>query len=276
MYSKDKRKDIAQETLSIIKGHKKINNYNHNEKLENKFYDSNFLEDLINNKEDKDNKDNKAVIEVVGDGIVQTVINLYDKYKENVCILNFASGFSPCGGFLNGAMAQEEAIAYCSNLYKLQTEKQVYKYYTLNRDNNSCVFLNNMILSEVIFFRDENFNILDSVNGFPKVTVVTAPAVNLKRAKNQGENISRPNDIMEDRMRKILNLMIHSGKTNIVLGAFGCGAYGNDNKIICSIWHKLLIKENLQANFDSITFAILNTQRLDNKSEYDNIFSKYR
>lgn len=282
MYNKDDRKDLAQETLSIIKGKKKIDNYNPNEKLENKFYDSSFLDSLTIKKDDKDNnnQENKSVIEVVGEGIVQTVIDLYDKYKENVCILNFASGFSPCGGFLNGAMAQEEAIAYCSNLYKLQTDKQVYKYYNLNRDNNSCVYLDNMILSEVVFFRDEKFNILDisdsSDGGFPKVSIVTAPAVNLKRAKRQGEKIAKPNDIMENRMRKILKLMAHSGKTNIVLGAFGCGAYGNDNRVICKIWHKLLIEENLQANFESITFAILNTQRVDNKTEYDNVFGKYK
>lgn len=50
---------------------------------------------------------------------------------EQTCVLNFASYCNPGGGFLNGTMAQEEALCRSSTLYEVLTEQED-KFYNSN------------------------------------------------------------------------------------------------------------------------------------------------
>jgi uncharacterized protein (TIGR02452 family) len=52
---------------------------------------------------------------VVNQSAVQTVLEM-NRVGEHPAVLNFASAKNPGGGFLNGAMAQEEALAASSGL----------------------------------------------------------------------------------------------------------------------------------------------------------------
>jgi uncharacterized protein (TIGR02452 family) len=76
---------------------------------------------------------------------------------SNIVALNFASGKNPGGGFLSGAVAQEEDLCRVSGLYHCIAP--VTKFYTNNEFCNSKFYTDDIIYSpNVPFFRDSNYN----------------------------------------------------------------------------------------------------------------------
>lgn len=203
--------------------------------------------------------------------VVDVIQDLYDEYGEDVCVLNFASGWNPSGGWLKGRVGQEEVLAYCSDLFRQQTSPEGMKMYNANKAFNSNAYLNNMLLSDVAFFRESDYSLVEEP---AIVSVVTAPAVNVSRAKKMKEVLAEDSLVtMKKRMELILKVMVESGRMNIVLGAFGCGAYGNDAVNILLIWEELLIGKEYACYFDTITFSIPKMHDGDNTYNlYEKIF----
>ena len=95
----------------------------------------------------------------VGDiSTVEAAWKLSLEGKKNIAILNFASAKNPGGGFINGAMAQEESLAASSGLYRTLTVHE--EYYRNNRACPSMMYTDHAIYSpEVVFFRDGGFRL---------------------------------------------------------------------------------------------------------------------
>ncbi len=112
---------------------------------------------------------------------VDAVRKLAARGRENIGVLNFASAKNPGGGFLNGAMAQEESLAASSTLYRTQTIQE--EYYRANRACKSMMYTDYGIYSpDVIFFRDGDFCLAPPV----KASVLTLPAVNMGQVIQKG------------------------------------------------------------------------------------------
>ncbi len=107
--------------------------------------------------------------------VVSCLKALKEEGKDNIGILNFASAKNPGGGFLNGALAQEESLAMCSNLYLSQLENQ--EYYEANRACKTMLYTDYMIYSrDTVFIREDAEGLWDT----PLLAaVITAPAVNM-------------------------------------------------------------------------------------------------
>ncbi|MFR3753045.1 MAG: TIGR02452 family protein [Enterocloster sp.] len=95
-------------------------------------------------------------------GIVPQWMPFLSWQGENQCrcaVLNFASAKNPGGGFINGAMAQEESLAASSCLYKTLTAHET--YYRMNRACSTMIYTDHAIFSpDVVFFRDGRFGLL--------------------------------------------------------------------------------------------------------------------
>ena len=99
---------------------------------------------------------------------------------EKIGCLNFASAKNPGGGFLGGAIAQEESLAVSSALYPtLMKHMEMYNY---NRSQHTYLYSDYMIYSpDVIVFRNDKGELLESPY---QLSIITSPAVNVGAIKN--------------------------------------------------------------------------------------------
>lgn len=181
----------------------------------------------------------------------QALISLL-KGRRSVACLNFASATRPGGGFLDGAKAQEEALARVSGLY--QCLLQCPEYYEENKIFKSALYTDHIIYSpDVPVFRDSYGYFLESPF---EVSFITAPAPNAGViARNEQENISKIDSVLRSRMAKILSIAVAHGHRAIVLGAWGCGVFKNDPKIVAKFFKELLFGDFLGA-FDVVVFSV--------------------
>lgn len=168
----------------------------------------------------------------------------------NVAVLNFASAKHPGGGWLSGAQAQEEDLTRCSALYPCLLSRP--KYYEDNVQHGHYFYTDGIIYSpEVPFFRsDDTKELLAEPFG---LSVITCPAPNLSVNLGSRDGVEA---VLEQRIRKILNVASHHGHETLVLGAFGCGVFGNDPAMVASIFKKELSKYS----FRRVCFAIYDTR----------------
>jgi uncharacterized protein (TIGR02452 family) len=97
------------------------------------------------------------------------------------------------------------------------------------------------------------------------ISVITAPAVNRNKAKHA--SIKDVDTVMKYRIRNILKIAIVNDKQNIVLGAWGCGVFGNSPKNIATDFKEVL-DEGYKDYFNNIVFAIYHNQRTVTEFKY--------
>jgi uncharacterized protein (TIGR02452 family) len=174
---------------------------------------------------------------------------------EKPLVMNFANAHRPGGGFLHGARAQEESLCRCSTLYKSISSEEAKEMYDYNNQHKDPCDSDYMLLSpDVYVYRNASGEILD----FPYWTsVVTVPAPDRCRAAARVPQ-EELDEIMIERLRKMLFLAARKGYRNLVLGAWGCGAFGNDTRRVAEYFHELFLgDDDFDRWFDRVTFAIL-------------------
>ena len=192
------------------------------------------------------------------------------KGLPNVLVMNFANAHRPGGGFLNGARAQEEALCRCSTLYASISSDKAKEMYDYNNKAEDPLDSDYMLLSrDVTVFRDVDLNLLDEPFD---VSVVTVPAPN----KNGRASVIREGEIlscMKNRLKKMLFMAAKEGYRNLILGAWGCGAFGNDPKKVAGIFHELFFDEGFDEFFETVCFAILGD--MDKVGTFAHVFSDH-
>ena len=183
---------------------------------------------------------------------------------DRFLVLNFANAFTPGGGFMNGAEAQEESLCRESTLYaSLVTEKAV-GMYEYNRSLNSPAASDYMLLSpEVCVFRaSDTGKLLDKPYS---ASVLTVPAVNLNGyAHLPARQVI--DELMYRRIENMLAVAIEYKYKNLILGAWGCGAFGHDARRVAAYFYNLLVTKGYRNYFDNICFAVLDDEQRANQA----------
>ncbi|MDB5297017.1 MAG: hypothetical protein JWO31_3000, partial [Phycisphaerales bacterium] len=170
-----------------------------------------------------------------------------------VLALNFASAKNPGGGFLGGSRAQEESLARPSALYATLVTKQ--GYYDANRAGPRAVYTAHAICSPAVpVLRADDGAWLDVPYD---VSFVTMPAANVSAMRQGGGRVDA--DLVERTMTRrvghVLALAAARGHRALVLGAWGCGVFGNDLALIARLFADALAGP-VAAAFDRVTFAV--------------------
>jgi uncharacterized protein (TIGR02452 family) len=171
--------------------------------------------------------------------------------------LNFASPKNPGGGLLSGARAQEESLARSSGLYR--SLLRCPSYYDYHRSQRSALYSDRMIYSlRCPVFRSDDGTLLERAYF---VDFVTSPAPNAGAIRrNAPQNIPRIEGVLRERGAKLLSLAIHHGCEVLILGAWGCGVFGNDPLVVASIfWEHLSPGQPFWGRFRSVLFAVWDT-----------------
>jgi len=170
---------------------------------------------------------------------------------ERVLALNFASARNPGGGFLRGTKAQEEDLARCSALYACLHPHR--DYYEVNRAESSLLYTDHIIYSPgVPFFRNEKLELLERPF---HVSIITAPAPNAGQVLRQEPTAGpRIREVLHSRALKVLRIAAQRGYRTLVLGAWGCGVFGNDPREAVEAFSAALAA--LPGAFDRVVFAV--------------------
>lgn len=201
------------------------------------------------------------------------VITSEDSYQaaaryDNPLVMNFANAHNPGGGFQLGATAQEEALCRCSTLYESISSKKAEEMYKYNNQNLSQVESDYMLLSEVCVFRNNKCELLK--NPF-MVGVITVPAPNRIGAAMFASD-KKVADAMIRRIRIMLLIAKENGYKNLVLGAWGCGAFHNKPETVAEYFKQVLLEENYGQYFDKVCFAIYGSENGKNITAFRKCF----
>lgn len=175
--------------------------------------------------------------------------------NEEVAVLNFASAKNPGGGFIRGSMAQEESLALHSGMYATLQHDAMYDHH---RTMKGGVYTDWCIYSpKVPVFRDEMTGELLETSW--SMSMITSPCLNrstmVKTCKISHSELHRA---IRKRMVRFLDVLAAHHVGNLVLGAWGCGVFGNDPNMVASIFREVLTtKAQFRNRWRKVVFAVL-------------------
>lgn len=186
-----------------------------------------------------------TVIEIKNADSVSAIIS--ESVNEKLAVLNFASYKEPGGKFMAGSSAQEESLCHKSFLYNVLS--QFKKYYANNcKAKNKALYKNRALYSkDIIFVTDGQQRRCD---------VITCAAPNITAGRKYC-NVSNALNIKEltSRCDFVLAVLAEQDAETIILGAYGCGVFGQSPEDVANIFKNLLTTKYLNV-FKKVVFAI--------------------
>lgn len=179
------------------------------------------------------------------------------RFDTRALVLNFASYRHPGGGFLSGSKTQEEALCFTSNLYCVLREFEKTWYAYNNKALNNNLYKTRVLVSpNILFFAPERDSIFYA-------DVVTCAAPNAHAAARHGVSKATIESTLYERCDAILYAATRQCKvySNIILGAFGCGVFGNDVEHLAKSFRSLLFGKYAGC-FPQVTFAVPDEDKL--------------
>lgn len=167
------------------------------------------------------------------------------KYINNgkTAVLNMASNKRKGGGVEKGAMAQEECLFRCSNLFTIPDE-----FYPLMIDEF-------IYTHQAVFVKGGDYGTIWPMDA--DVITMAAPNMNTENKYYNAKEVEGNYEaIMKKKMNAMLDVAAVNDCKNIILGAWGCGVFKNDPATVASLFKEVL--ETKRYLFEKVVFAIIN------------------
>jgi uncharacterized protein (TIGR02452 family) len=197
-----------------------------------------------------------TIVEVENESTLSAIARLLHGGCAPVAALNFASAKNPGGGFLSGSQAQEESLARSSGLYASLSKARA--FYAHHRGNPSPLYSDAMILSpNCPVFRDDTGSLLNNVH---HATFISSPAPNAGVVRERSSHdLELIPDILRRRAEYVLSIAASRDIRYLVLGAWGCGVFRNDPRLVARVFMSLLASADWQGRFSKVVFSVLDT-----------------
>eukprot|EP01043_Picozoa_sp_COSAG02_P062164 COSAG02_NODE_8509_length_2543_cov_2.043372_1_plen_337_part_00 len=165
--------------------------------------------------------------------------------------LNFANAEVPGGGYRRGSRAQEEDL--CRLL------PQLYPSLLGARDTGAYPLPPDSALLTRGVMAVRQLGSYEPCACLGDLTVVTAAMPVVRYGEPSGGWLSENgwSKTVRLRVRAVLHAAALSGHPNLVLGAFGCGAFGNPAEPVAAIFREQLQSAEFRGRFQRVVFAII-------------------
>lgn len=198
---------------------------------------------------------------------------LFTRDDHGILVLNLANPVHPGGGVRNGARAQEEDLCRKSSLLLSLESKEARKYYDYNKSLNTYLGSDALMIAPYVeIIKDANGDLLDDT---VVVSVLTCAAPMIAHGK-EGMSESEYEDMVYNRIMGMLKCVAYLGYRHLVLGAWGCGAFGNDAHVISNLFYKALKEMNYNKLREKDLFRRIDFAVLDRTQDQYNFKEFYR
>lgn len=192
----------------------------------------------------------------------KTTLDAAEQYAgEKVGVLNFANHYH-VGGSPFTAAAQEETLCHCTTLYPCinSLRKEYYekhkRYFKEGRldfyGNDDAIFTPGITV--IKDSRSEPH--LKDKNDWFSIDVITSAAPKIKYQEPDFEKLEQ---VFAKRIKRILDIAEAEGEEVLILGAFGCGAFGNPPELVAKVFKDALG----HYSFKVVEFAIKGHGEID-------------
>jgi len=181
--------------------------------------------------------------------------------------LNFANGVEPGGGFLRGARAQEECLCRSSALYQTLAGDRMYEEHARLSNMNSTDWC--ILSPDVPVFRLDDGTALEQPWTLSFITCAAPDNSHIPELMKQlaatghesdrsplaRQIAKRSSNLLQARIHRVLAVAKAFGYESLVLGAWGCGAFGNDPERTAADFRQAL-ETDFRGAFAEVAFAI--------------------
>ncbi|KAL9576854.1 MAG: hypothetical protein Q9212_006764 [Teloschistes hypoglaucus] len=189
-----------------------------------------------------------------------TVSAIIGSAAPPVLVLNMANAKWAGGGWLKGAIAQEEALCYRSSLsFSLK-----HRFYPMS--DRAAIYSPTVVVIRKSLSSGHSMLDLSKPEELPLVSVVSMAALRdppVQRRLGDGEEIySNNNDreLMRSKIRMILRVAAAKGHRKLVLGALGCGAFGNPRDEVLRLWKEVFAEPEFSGGWwEHVVFAVMDS-----------------
>jgi uncharacterized protein (TIGR02452 family) len=175
--------------------------------------------------------------------------------RGKIAVLNLASDEEPGGGWRYTLSAtQEEALCYSSTLFRT-LKAEYYPWANTGEDSIRGVFS-----GDVVVFKDTLDNGCVDLKEEDRevVSVITVAAPRCPELTDDKLDFKDKSTLEEfrDKVRLVLRCAAREGKTGLVLGALGCGAYRCPPALVAREMKGVLAEEEFRGWFEKIVLGV--------------------